>query len=138
MESGTKQIGLNGVVVSVPDTWSADDARRDPPARVAKAVSAFSGCVPGDPSRSSSVVLFDGSQVGAEARFGDLRPAGRVGGHEVLASVGVCELSAPGRCSQGFGVPDLNAWFRVTVWSDQGGIEAIGTIRDSLTLSGQA
>ncbi|VXC32668.1 hypothetical protein NOCARDAX2BIS_520010 [Nocardioides sp. AX2bis] len=60
-----------------------------------------------------------------------------MGDHEVLASTGVSELSAPGRCSQGFGVPDLNAWFRVSVWSDQGGMEAIARIRESLTLSGE-
>lgn len=138
MDSGTKQVGLNGVVVSIPDTWGSDDARYKAPARSSKTVPVFSGRVPGDPSRSSSVTLFDGPRKSAKARLGDLRPVGRVGGHEVLASTAVSTLSAPGQCSQGFGVPDLNAWFQVTVWSDQGGLEAIGRIRDSLTLSSGA
>lgn len=138
MDSGTKQVDLNGVVVSIPDTWSSDDANYEAPVRSGKTVSVFSGRVPGDPSRSSSVTLIDGPRKGAKARLGDLRPVGRVGGYEVLASTAVAMLSAPGRCSQGFGIPDLNAWFQVTVWSDHGGVEAIGRIRDSLTLSGGA
>ncbi len=132
-----KQAGLNGVSVSIPDTWCSDEARCEAPARVGTAVSMFWSCDPDDPSRSSSVALFDGSQAGAKSRLGDLRPAGQVGGYKVLASTAVCQLSAPGRCSQGFGVPDLNAWFLVTVWSDQGGIEVIGRIRDSITWSGE-
>lgn len=137
MDSGTKMVGLNGVEVSIPDTWASDNARSGDPRRSGRTVSSFSGCVPGDPSRSSSVTLSKSPPRVATARPGDLRPAGRVGDHEVVESMGACQLSAPGRCSQWFGVPDLSAWFHVTVWSDQGGLQMIARIRDSLVLSGR-
>jgi hypothetical protein len=59
-----------------------------------------------------------------------------VDGHRVVQGVAVCRLSQPGPCGQVFGIPDIDAYFLVEVWSHKGGVAAIREIRDSLTVLG--
>lgn len=128
----TRSVGIGGAYVAVPSNWGSNQASCNTPIRDTYYFPYPRDCVAGVNPRVSSVAIATGAFPEAGIRLNRLRPAGELDGHEVLETPATCELSEPGACTQTFAVPDLDAYFHVTVWSDDGGSEVVRTIRESL------
>lgn len=135
VDGDTRFVGIDGAYVTVPANWGSNDASCNTPIRDTYYFPYGQDCQVGIHPRVSSVAISaEGPQVEGVQFNGRLRPADELGGHEVLESPTTCELSDPGACTQAFAIPDMDAYFYVTVWSDDGGHEAVRQIRESLTL----
>lgn len=130
----TRSVGIGGAYVAVPSNWGSNQASCNTPIRNTYYFPHPQDCVAGVNPRVSSVAITTGAFPEAGIRLNRLRPAGELDGHEVLETPTRCQLSHPGACTQTFAIPDLDAYFHVTVWSDDGGSEVVRTIRESLTL----
>jgi hypothetical protein len=134
VDENTRQVGIGTAYISVPEEWGSNDASCNIPVRDTYYFPFPQACVAGATPRVSSVAIATGEFPEAGIRLDGLEPAGNIDGHQIVQNTAVCELSDPGACTQIFGIPDLDAYFRVTVWSDEGGEAVVQTIRDSLTL----
>ncbi len=130
----TRSVGIGSAYVAVPSDWGSNQASCNTPIRDTYYFPHPQDCAAGVNPRVPSVAIATGAFPEAGIRLDRLRPAGELDGHEVLETSATCELSDPGACTQTFAVPDLDAYFHVTAWSDDGGSEVVRTIRESLTL----
>ncbi len=130
----THLVGIGKVVITVPEGWKSNAASCNTPVRDTYYFPYPQDCVAAAKPRMSSVAIAAGAFPEAGIRLGGLRPAGQLDGHEVVESIAICQQSLPGLCTQTFGIPDLNAYFRVNVQSDDGGANLVSRIRKSLTL----
>jgi hypothetical protein len=134
VNKNTRQIGIGTAYISVPEKWDSNDASCNTPIRDTYYFPFPQDCVAGATPRVSSVAIATGAFPQAGIRLDGLEPAGRIDGHQIVQNTATCELSDPGACTQTFGIPDLDAYFHVTVWSNDGGEDVVQTIRDSLAL----
>ncbi|ROR91032.1 PASTA domain-containing protein [Nocardioides aurantiacus] len=108
--AGTRLVGVGRVAVAVPDGWEDGEARcngvrrDDGWHRVAQA------CV-GRGRTAPAVAVSTGETID----FAGLEPAGQVGGHRLVATPATCSTGDPVVCGQSFGVPDLDAYFSVSI-----------------------
>ena len=134
---GTRWVGMNGVVVAVPDWWSTGETQCATPVEdtVYFDSTATVDCqdpVPESIARQvSALALLDGTGGYGEFKTRDLDDVAEVDGHEVVELEG-CERWFPGVCRRLFAVPDEGVVFAVTIADPgDGDYEAI---RDSVRI----
>lgn len=134
---GYRLVGIGRVAIAVPATWATDAAGCNTPTRDTAFFPWPQDCViPGPDHQVSSVAITRGgfTQTGPPLRA--LRPADRLRGatgHDVVESIMVCQTTPAGPCTRTVGVPDLHAYFSITIAGD--GADPTGqleTIRSSL------
>ncbi len=134
---GTRWVGMNGVVVAVPDWWTTGDTRCATP--VEDTVYFDSGAivdcadpVPDSLAREvSSLAVLDGTRGHGEWKTGEMEPVAEADGHEVV-ELEKCEKWFEGVCRRLFAVPDEGVVFAVTI-TDPGDAD-YRTIRDSVRI----
>jgi hypothetical protein len=129
---GTRNVGIGQVVVAVPEGWAEGAASCNVPRQDTVYFPWPQDCVGAFHSVSSvalsTVRMNDGFTAG-------LLPDGHVGIHQVVSRQAMCTAgTGPEHCSQALGVPDLHAYFEITVPRAPGGSDQIAAIRDSLRL----
>lgn len=128
----TRLAGIGRAAVAVPASWAENDASCNSPVRDTTYFPWPQDCI--GPSRLVSSVAI--TSVRPDARMpadAAVKPDGEVGGHEVVATKATCSPGQGESCRQVFGVPDLDAWFSVTIPQDEGNaLEQIRAIRESL------
>ena len=128
---GMRVVGVGGASIAVPSDWRSNHASCGTPLSNTYYSPSSRDCRSGTTPLVSSVAM--DTQLPEDLAGPDpLRPAGEISGHEVRASAQVCFQSDPGVCAQTFAVPDLDAYFHVTVQTADGGDELVRTIRESL------
>ena len=132
---GTRWVGMNGVVVAVPDWWTTGETRCNTPLKdtVYFDDAATVDCqdpVPESAARQvSALAILHGTSGYGEFKTRDMDEVAEVDGHEVMA-LGSCERWFPGVCRRLFAVPDEGVVFAVTIADPgDGDYEAI---RDSV------
>lgn len=133
---GYRLVGIGRVAIAVPATWATDAAGCNTPTRDTAFFPWPQDCViPGPDHQVSSVAITSGEFTETGLHLAALDPAPPVEGHRVVESVGVCATSLNGACAQSFGVPDLHAYFVVTIAGDEDDpIGQLETIRSSLRI----
>lgn len=134
---GTRWVGMNGVVVAVPDWWTTGDTRCATP--VEDTVYFDSGAivdcadpVPRARAREvSSLAVLDGTRGIGEWKIGEMQPVAHVEGHEVV-ELEECDQWFEGVCRRMFAVPELGVVFAVTI-ADPGDAD-YQAIRDSVRI----
>lgn len=134
----TRQVGLNGVVVTVPVAWPTTDAVCEEPAEsyvysdsdvrsAARCPLMERGARPG-----TVVGIGDSDSVGGRDVTRHLkRPGPPVGRFQVLESAANCYEPTVVACSQSFVVPELGTYFTVESRGD-GALDEVAAIRESL------
>ena len=130
----TRLVGIGEVAITVPTEWASNAASCNTPVRDTYYYPYPQDCVHIEHGRVSSVAIADGPFAEAGIGLDGLRPAGQLGGYDVVESEAICELRDPGSCTQTFAISDLDAYFHVTVDTEDGGEATLATIRDSLTV----
>lgn len=128
---GMRFVGIGGASIAVPSGWRSNHVSCGTPLSNTYYSPGSRDCKSGTSPRVSSVAM---STEHAEYLPGPdaLSPAGEIRGHEIRVSATVCFQSDPGVCTQTFAVPDLDAYFHLTVQSPDGGEELVRTVRESL------
>lgn len=129
-------VGIGGAYVLVPRNWGSNDASCNTPIRDTVYFPYPQDCISAARPRVSSVAIATDAFPEAGIRLDGLQAAGELDGHRIVQNSATCELSDPGACAQTFGIPDLNAYFHVTVQPDDGGEDTLTRIRESLALLG--
>lgn len=117
---GTRWVGMNGVVVAVPDWWTTGETRCATP--VEDTVYFDSGAIVdcADPvpdtvaGEVSSLAVLDGTTGHGEWKTGEMEPVAEVDGREVV-ELEKCEQWFEGVCRRLFAVPDEGVVFAVTI-----------------------
>lgn len=134
---GTRWVGMDGVVVAVPDWWTTGDTRCYAPVEdtVYFDPSATVDCADPDYDQSvdevSALAILDGTQGYGELVTRDMEPVGTVDGHEVVESPR-CEEWFEDVCRRLFAVPSRGVVLAVTI--DEPGDGDYDEIRDSLRI----
>lgn len=134
---GTRWVGMDDVVVAVPDWWTTGETRCSAPVEdtVYFDEAATVDCT--DPAARhvvrevSALAILDGSKGYGELMTRDMEPVGEVDGHEVVEARD-CEEWFEGVCRRMFAVPSLGIVFAVTI--DEPGDGDYEQIRDSLRI----
>ncbi|WP_166136986.1 PASTA domain-containing protein [Nocardioides ochotonae] len=129
---GMRAVGVGGAAIAVPSDWRSNHVSCGTPLSDTYYSPVSRDCKAGTSPVVSSVAMT--TEPEDLAASDALSPAGEIRGHEIRVSAAVCFQSDPGVCAQTFAVPDLDAYFHVTVRSDDGGEELVRTIRESLRL----
>ncbi|WP_166389516.1 PASTA domain-containing protein [Nocardioides ochotonae] len=128
---GMRAVGVGGAAIAVPSDWRSNHVSCGTPLSDTYYSPVSRDCKSGTTPLVSSVAM--ATELPEELAGPDLlSPAGEIRGHEIRVSAAVCFQSDPGVCAQTFAVPDLDAYFHVTVRSTDGGEELVRTIRESL------
>ena len=134
---GTRWVGVDDVVVAVPEWWTTGETRCGAPVEdtVYVDVSAVYDCsdAPRDAEvrEVSALAVLDPTMGYGELQLRSMQPVGEVGAHEVVELAG-CEEWFPGVCRRLFAVPDLDVALAVSIAEEgDGSYEAI---RDSVRL----
>ena len=134
---GMRWVGMNDVVVAVPDWWTTGETRCGAPVEDtvyfdSTAIYDCSDPVPASEVREvSSLALIDASRGTGEYLTRDMGTIGRVSGHEVAELEG-CNEWFEGVCRKLFAVPDEDVLFAVSIADPDDADYA--AIRDSLRI----
>lgn len=134
---GSRWVGMNGVVVAVPDWWSTGETQCATP--VEDTVYFDSGAivdcadpVPDTLAREvSSLAILDGTRGIGEWKVGEMEPVAEVDGREVV-ELEKCDYWFEGVCRRMFAVPDEGVVFAVSI-ADRGDAD-YEAIRDSVRI----
>lgn len=131
----TRLVGIGRVAVGVPASWDENAASCNSPIRDTTYFPTPQDCI-GPLRLVSSVAITSLPPSRSVAGFPDLTADGEIGGHQVVASPATCSPGQGESCRQTFGVPDLDAYFSVTIPQDEpgGALGEIRAIRESLTI----
>jgi len=134
--NGTHLVGIGGAAVAVPAEWEANLASCNKPFRDTYFFPYPQDCVSRSTPTVSSVAITTGAFTETGTRPDELTDDGNIEGHQVVASNAECSPGQGEYCRQVFGIPDLEAYFTVTVPASQdgNGLAAITAIRESLTV----
>lgn len=132
---GTRLVGTGQVAVAIPAGWADGQASCNSPVKDTAFFPWPQDCV-GLDRYVSSVAITSGEFTETGTRLSDLEPAGQVEGHQVVANQATCPVGQGESCGQVFGIPDLDAYFTVTIPAEEAGgaINQIDAIRNSLTV----
>jgi len=134
---GTRLVGIGQVAVAIPTGWADDAASCNTPFEDTAFFPWGQDCaLATQPPPVSSVAITTGEFAESGTRLFGLEPLGEVADHQVLAGEATCPVGQGESCRQVFGIPDLDAYFTVTIPEDVegGAISQIDAIRDSLTV----
>jgi hypothetical protein len=127
--AGTRWAGIGRVVLAVPEGWSDGRVRCNQP--IADTV-----YFPADVSRSCRIVGPFSSLAISDHPFdlGDTREHtdGEVAGHPVLVAANACADIAIATCSADVSVPELGAYFRITIHGRRAS-QRVEELRETLT-----
>jgi hypothetical protein len=132
---GTRWVGMNRVVVAVPDWWTTGETQCLKPVEdtVYFESGAMTDCSdephPATLREVSALAVLDGTCCYGEHELRSMTPVTEVDGHQVVAREG-CEEWFRGVCRRLFGVPDLGVVFAVTIADEGDGDHE--AIRDSV------
>lgn len=129
-------VGIGRVVIAVPSKWSSNDASCNTPFHNTYFFPYPQDCQLAFRPAVSSVAITGRTFTESRTSSRHLETDGEVGGHEVRASKAVCETTPNGPCRQTFGIPDLDAYFTVTIPQDgsHNATAQIAAIRASLAV----
>lgn len=132
----TRLVGIGRVAVAIPAAWVSNAASCNAPIRDTYFFPYPQDCVGVARPGVSSVAITSGEFTETGPPLRNLKPAGEIAGHRVREGEGVCQTTPNGPCRQTFGIPDLDAYFTVTIPEDASGHAAaeIAAIRASLTV----
>lgn len=132
----TRLVGIGRVAVAIPAAWASNDASCNAPIRDTYFFPYPQDCVGAARPGVSSVAIADGGFAETGTMLRNLTAAEEIAGHQVRAAEAVCQTTPNGPCRQTFGIPDLDAYFTVTIPEDGSGNASaeIAAIRASLTV----
>lgn len=132
--AATRLVGIGHVAVAVPASWEENDASCNSPIRDTTYFPWPQDCI-GPHRLVSSVAITALPPSRSVGGFPNLTADGEVQGHQVVASQATCSPGQGESCRQTFGVPDLRAYFSVTIPQDDGNaLDEVRAIRESLTV----
>ncbi len=134
--AGTRLVGMGRVAVAVPTSWALNAATCNAPFTDTTYFAFPQQCIgPARPVSSVDITSRPSFETNTEPS-GALKPAGSVAGHRVVADSVTCPVGLDESCWQAFGIPDLHAYFTVTIptWVKGGAVTRINAIRNSLTV----
>jgi hypothetical protein len=134
----TRLVGTGQAAVAIPAGWADGAASCNSPVKDTAFFPWPQDCIGPDRYVSSVAITTQDPQTGrlVDDVHLDRHPDGQVAGHEVVASAPDCPVGQGESCQQVFGIPDLDAYFTVTIPEDVegGAISQIDAIRHSLTV----
>lgn len=130
----THLVGVGQAVVAVPADWGANEASCNTPVRDTYFFPYPQDCISSSHPTVSSVAITTGAFTETGTHLRGLIDDGTIAGHQVVASKASCSPGQGEYCRQVFGIPDLNAYFTVTIPASDDGLSTIAAIRDSLTV----
>jgi hypothetical protein len=133
-EGDTRLVGIGRAAVAVPTGWASNDASCNAPIHDTYFFPYPQDCVVPSRPAVSSVAITAGEFTETGTFLRNLHADGEIAGHQVRADEQRCQTIPNGPCRQTFGIPDLDAYFTVTIPEDGSGSATaeIAAIRASL------